>query len=155
MSSVSGAECVVDINVAKACEILGEGFAVLGLLGAEAGVLKQDYVAVLHSGNGCPCIVADNIVVSCKNDFLAELLAESLCNGCKGELSLGAVLGLAEMGAEDDLCAVVYQLLYGGKSRIDPVLIGDNAVLEGDVEVAAHENSLALCINIVYGFLVK
>ena len=56
---------------------------------------------------------------------------------------------IAQMAAQDDLCAVIDQLLDGGQSRIDTVLVGDDAVLHGDVEIAADKDLLAAVVLIV------
>ena len=48
------------------------------------------------------------------------------------------------MGGDEDLGAVLHEVLEGGDGGADAGVIGDHAVLEGDVEVAAHEHSLAL-----------
>ena len=50
---------------------------------------------------------------------------------------------------QDDLCAIIEQLLDGGQSCVDAVLVGDDAVLHRDVEVAADQNLLAAVILVV------
>jgi len=47
------------------------------------------------------------------------------------------------MAAQDDLSTIVDQLLDGGQSRIDAVLVGDHAVLHRDIEIAADKDLLA------------
>jgi hypothetical protein len=54
------------------------------------------------------------------------------------------------MGGQDDACALVQQELDGGKSRNDAGVIGDFPILEGNVEVNAHQDFLALGIKVTY-----
>ena len=53
------------------------------------------------------------------------------------------------MAAQDDLSAIVDQLLDGGQSCIDAVLVGDDTVLHRDVEIAADKHLLAAVVLIV------
>ena len=57
------------------------------------------------------------------------------------------------MAAQNDLRAVIDQLLDGGQSRIDAVLVGDDAVLHRNVEVTADKDLLAAVILVVDRFL--
>ena len=57
----------------------------------------------------------DGVVIG-KHNGLAQLCAQSHSNGCQAELCLGAVLGLDQVAAQDDLSAIVDQLLDGGQS---------------------------------------
>ena len=58
------------------------------------------------------------------------------------------------MGAEDNLAAIVDQLLDCRKCSHDTGLICDLAILERYVEIASYEHSLAFYIDIIYGFFV-
>ena len=98
----------------------------LGLfLAAEPGVLQENDVAVLHLCDSLGCCISGDMIVGDELDFLAELLGKALCNRCQGLTLVGSILDLAEMGAEDDLCALIDQLLNGGQSGNDTGLIGD------------------------------
>ena len=58
------------------------------------------------------------------------------------------------MGAEDDGCALLQQVLDGRQRLADPAVIGDDAlVIGGDVEITAAENLFAAQICIKDGFL--
>ena len=155
MCAVSSAECVVYENVCKGAELLGKSFAVLGLFCSVAGVLKKNYVAVLHSGNSGLCVLAYNVVVSGKNYFLTEVLRKSLGNGSKRKLGLGLSLRLAEVRAKDYLTAVGDKLLNGGEGCNDSVFVGDNAAFKGNVKIATNENALAFYVNVIYCLFVK
>jgi hypothetical protein len=54
----------------------------------------------------------------------------------------GLALGAAEMRAENDLRLVAEGVLDGGEGLADAGVVGDDAVLEGDVEVDADEDAL-------------
>ena len=99
-------------------------------------------------------VSARYIVIGNEGYLLSELLGETLCNGSKALTLIGAVLYLAQVRAKDNLCAVIQKLVDGRKSCNDTGLVGDNAVLERNVEIAANQYSLACCIKIVNGFLV-
>ena len=156
--SVSGTESIADIVVAELsklfCELLAS-LAGLGLfLASETGVLKEDDIAFVHSCNSCCCISAGYVVISDEFDFLAELLGKSCCNGSKRLTLVGAVLNFAEVGAKDDLAAIVDELLDRRQCSHDTGLICDNAALKRNVEIASDKNSLALYVDIINGLFV-
>ena len=146
---MAAAEGVVHVCVRQRGQLLGELRHVLGLFLAETGVLEQDNVAVVHGSHSSLCVLAHDVVVVCEHNGLAQLCAQGSCNGSQAELCLRAVLGLAQVAAQDDLCAILEQLLDGGQSCVDAVLVGDDAVLHRDVEVAADQNLLAAVILVV------
>ena len=146
---MAAAESIVNISIGQRSQILRELGHVLGLFLAEAGVLQQDDVAVVHSSDSSLCVLAHDVVVVSKHDGLAQLCTQSHSNRGEAELCLRAVLRLAQMAAQNDLRAVIDQLLDGGQSRIDAVLVGDDAVLHGDVEIAADKDLLAAVVLIV------
>ena len=151
MCSVRRTECIAYIIISQISQLFAELFAVLGLFFAtETGILQQNNIAVFHFSNSLLSVVAYNSVISSKCNLCAgENFFKSLCYGSKGELSLGTVLGLAEMRTENDLSAVGDKLLDSGEGSLDTVVVSDNAVLEGNVEVASYENLFALNVNVV------
>src|SRR5699024_2547446 len=136
-------------------EFLAEGVNVLGLLFAETGVLQQHDVAVPHGGDSGLGLRADDLVVIGKGDGLAELLAQAHRDGGQAELGLGAIFGLAQVAAQDDLGAVLDQFLDGRQRRVDAVVVGDDAVLHRDVEIAADKHALAGVILIIDGLFTQ
>ena len=149
MCAVAAAEGIVNVCVCQRSQLLRELGQVLGLFLAETGVLQQDDVAVVHGSDSSLCVLAHDVVVVSKDNGLAQLCAQGHSNGSEAELCLGAVLRLAQMAAQNDLRAVIDQLLDGGQSRIDAVLVGDDAVLHGDVEITADKDLLAAVVLIV------
>ena len=150
---MAAAECIVNVCICQRSQLLAELRHVLGFFLAETGVLQQNDIAVVHCGNSSLCVLAHNVVVISEHNGLAQLCAQSHSNGCQAELCLGAVLGFAQVAAQDDLSTIVDQLLDGGQSRIDAVLVGDHAVLHRDIEIAADKDLLAAVILIVDRFL--
>ena len=148
---MGAAEGIVHIHVGQAGQLFAELGQVLGFFLAEAGVLQQHHVTVLHGGHGSLGVLAHHGVVVCKGDRLAQQLAQAHSHGGQAELCLGAVLGLAQMAAQDDLAAVGNELLDGGQGGDNAVVVGDDPVLHGHVEIAANQHALALHIDVVYG----
>ncbi len=149
-------ERIAYIQIRKISQLLRELLSVLCLfLAAETGILKQDNVSLLHVLN-CLCrSLACYIVIRYENNLLAELLGQSLCNGCERLLLVGTFLYLAEVGAEDYPAAVVNQLLNGRQRRYDSRLVRNLAVLQRYVEVTSYQNSLSLRIDIINRFLIQ
>ena len=52
------------------------------------------------------------------------------------------------MGAEDQLCAVVKQIVDGRKRSNDALVARDDAVFHFDIEVAAHKYFFAFDVNV-------
>ena len=152
MRSVRRAERVVDKDVGHGSQLLGKLRVVLGLALHVADVLKQHHVAVLERGGLGLGILADN--VGGHDNGLAEKLAQAVGDDLEGKLGLPLALGLAHVRAEDDARAVRDQIFDGRQCGDDALVTGDFAVLGGDVEVAAAEDSLALYVDVTDRFLV-
>ena len=65
------------------------------------------------------------------------------------------VVRATHVGAEDDLCVVVYEILNGGQRTDDALCVRDDTVLHRDVEIAADKNVLTGNVDVFYGFLVE
>ena len=143
MSSVSRTESIVYKEVAERSKFLGESLAVFGFFCAVTGVLKKNNVAILHFGNSLLCIFADNAIVSGKNNVQAEFFGKTCRNGSQREFGLGLTLGLAEVRAKNNLCALGKKVLNGRKRGNYTVFVGNYAFLKGNVEVATNKNTLA------------
>ena len=150
--AVRGAKGVVDIDLRKGGQLLGELRIVLFLFLVEADVLQQNDVAGLHRVDALLGVLADDVLG--QDDLLIELLAQALRNGGQGILHVEFALGTAQVRAEDDGRIVVQEVLDGGQRRHDAGVVGDLRAVQGDVEVAAHEYALAGYIDIFDGLLV-
>src|ERR1700685_3974244 len=113
----------------------------------EAYVLEKEDAAV---GEGFAFgfgVWADAIVGEGDGPF--QKLFEFFCGGREGKLRLRATLGPAQMRGEDEASTFLDGQAKGGKSFADARVVGDDAVLEGNVEVHADEDALAVEIEIV------
>ena len=130
MCSVRRTECITYIQISQVSQLFAELLTVLGLLCAtETGILKQNNVAFLHVLNSLGSCFAGYIVVSYESNLFAQLLGQSLGNGCQRFAFVGAVLYLAQMRAQNYLAAIVDQLLDGGQSCNDTGIVSDLTVL--------------------------
>ena len=64
-------------------------------------------------------------------------------------------LGLAQMGAENDLRAVVGKVADGGDRAYDAVIVGHFAVLQRHVKVYAHQHTASLYVQIFHSYFVQ
>merc|ERR1711966_461940 len=146
--AVRGAERVVDVEVGKLGELLGEVLAVLLLVLVEADVLEEAHGAVVHARDG----ILDDVAHAVVNlgHGAGEELGEARAARGEAELVLGAILRAAQVGGDEDLGAVLDEVLDGGDGGADAGVVGDLEVLvEGHVEVAAHEHGLALEVSLL------
>ena len=139
-------EGVVDVDVAELRQRLRETAVVLLLAGVEAGVLEQKDIAFLHGRDRLRRRFADAILGE------GHRAPEHVRQGCSDRLQgllRVAPLRPAEMGQEDDLAALVGDLLDGRDHALEAGPVGDAPVLHRHVEVDADEDALALQIGAV------
>ena len=147
-----GAEGVEHEDVAVGSELLGDLGVVLLLALVEADVLEHQDVTRLDLGNGSSGLLAVGVV----NELhvIAGKLGELLGGRLERELGLGTVaLGAAEVAHEHDAGAVLLEVLDGGDGGLDARVVGDDTVLQGHVEVNAHDDALALDVDVANGLL--
>ena len=84
MTTVSGTECVVYVNVGKSGKFFAKFKVTTFFACVETSVFKQHHFAVLHSGNLGLCVLADNVMS--KRHFAVKQLVEAFCNGFEAEL---------------------------------------------------------------------
>ena len=159
---VGGAEGVVDVDVAELRERGAEGLDRRGvglhraavvvldlalLLDVEAEVLEQHHLARLQRGAGRLHLGADAVVELLHR--LAEELGEPRGHRREAELVAALPVGAAEVAHEHQARALVEHVLDGGQRRAQPLVVLDRAVLEGDVEVDAHDDALAAEVEVL------
>ena len=172
-------EGVGDIDLRHVGHSLGQLGIVLGLTLLKTGVLQQHDLAALE-GSGLGLGVGAHHIGG-HDDVLAQQLAQPLGNrgqsqGLHGLLPLllgegGGILallgllfhplvkvglGLAQVGAGDNRRALVQQVLDGGQSGTDALVVGNGTggLVLGHVEIAAQEDLLALYVDILDSLLV-
>jgi hypothetical protein len=144
---VSRREGVVDIDVAKRGERLDDLWIVFLLALVKAGVLKQQDVAVLHLGDGVRGHLAD--AGGCKGNRALDDVGDRRRDRPQRIGLVRTALGPAEMGEQNDLAALVRDLLDGGGDAFDARRVSHTAIFGGDVEVDAQENAFAGDIGFV------
>ncbi len=144
---MSRAESVEHEDIAVGSELLCDLRIVLLLALVEADILEDEDVARLDLGDGLLSLLAVGVVDELH--VVASELSELLGCRLEGELGLGAIaLGAAEMAHEHDAGTVLLQILDRRDSGLDAGVIRDNAVLQGHIEVDAHEDALALDVDV-------
>ena len=143
-------EGIVDIYIRQARQFLGESRVVFGLFVVETHVFQHNDLAVLHLRNAFFRVLADNVLRHL--DFLAECLGEVFSDRSEGILHVEFTLRAAQVGAEDDLCAMLVQILDGRQRAHDAGFVGDFAglLVHGDVEIHTHQYAFALEILNVF-----
>jgi len=145
-------EGIVDEYVSQLGKRLAQLRIVLGLALHVTGVFQQHHVAVFQAGSLSLGILA--CYISSHDDFFAQKLAQPVSHDLQAQLGLPLALGLAHVGAQDHLRALIYQVLNGGHGSHDPLVGSDLAFLGGDVEVAAAQNPLAGYFDVFNRLLV-
>ncbi len=103
------------------------------LAGFEVGGHLAGDCADAVGGEGYVLVVAEDVI---------EQAAKVGDQGAKAHGLDGFAFGAAEVGAEDDFRFVAQSVLDGRERLADAGVIGDDAVLERDVEVDADEDAL-------------
>ncbi len=138
---MGGGEGVVDEDVAVCRELGREVGIVLLFTLVEAGVFQQQHVAVLQAGDRGGGLVAD--AVGGEIDALVEDFLDGGGDRLQRHVGDRLTLRAAEMGEQDDLGALFGKFADGRQHALDAGGVGDLAVLDGHVEVNAHQNALA------------
>ena len=138
-------EAVGDERVAELGVLAGQFFALFvnlgGLASVVADVLEQGDLALTQGGDGLGGGRAND--VGGQRDLHAGQLGEARGDGGQREGGIDLTLGAAEVGHDDDLGTGVGEGLEGRQRRADTAVVGDDAVLERNVEVGADEDALA------------
>jgi hypothetical protein len=100
-------------------------------------------------------VVGDNAKKMAADLQDAQVLAQALGHGSQAELRLILALRSAQVGAQDHLSALLHQVLNGGQCSHNTLVIGDLAVFQRNIKVAAYQYALAFNIQIFNGFFVQ
>ena len=125
----AAAEGVVDVDVAEAGELFGEGGVVGFFFGVEAEVFEQEGLAGLEVAGELDGDLAD--AVGGEGDVfvwvedVVEQDAQAVDDGAQAHGVDGLALGAAEVRAEDDLGFVAEGVLDGGDGLADAGVVGD------------------------------
>src|SRR5699024_1469790 len=114
---------------------------VFRLFFAVTGILKKNYVAILHRFHSSFCIGSYHLGISGKLHFLSQKLRKTDCYGCKGKLRLRFSLWFSKMGAKDHFSAICDQFFDRRKGCYETILVRNLAVLKRNVKIAANQDS--------------
>mmetsp|Transcript_21550 Transcript_21550/g.42796 ORF Transcript_21550/g.42796 Transcript_21550/m.42796 type:complete len:307 (-) Transcript_21550:36-956(-) len=182
--TVSSAEGIVDIHVSEGAERSAESrdffFCGLGGLAGELGLLALLILAAVGVINALSLLLLVEAQILQKNDRsrggisagcfhlctntvgqeghrLAQKLLKLLADNSQGHGGHLLAIGAAEMGHEDNgLGSAVKGMLDGGECSDNALGVGDRTTLvEGHVEVNAHQNAFALDINVRKALLAQ
>ena len=133
--------------------IVGESARLTFLLGIEAEVFEQQHLAGFELGRFVHGIGSDAVIG--KEDIHAEQFGYVWQDMPEGELRCYA-FGASQMRADDGHTAVGYDLAESGEGCADAGVVGDlKVVIEGNVEIDAHEGFLAGEIELFYRHCIE
>ena len=155
VGAVDGAKGVGYVNLSHGGHSLGQLGIVLGLALLKAGVLQQHDLAGLQGGGLGLGVGAHHVLGH--DHVLAQQLAQAGGHRLQAQGRHHLALGLAHVGAGDHGGILVQQVLDGGQSGPDALVVGDDAAAvlgHGHVKIAAQQDLLAGHINVLYSLLV-
>src|SRR6267142_4486756 len=151
MSAVRGTESIVHINVAESRQLSGKCRVVLFFLGVESEVLEQKCVAIPKAGNHFLHLRTN--AVGSERDLFPQQFAEPRSDRFQAVLRFRLSLRPAEMRSENQAAAFFENITDRWKRSLDARVICDPSAFDGDIEVHAHEHTLAAQIEIRNGKL--
>jgi hypothetical protein len=149
---VGGAERIVDIEFGEGGELGGELGIVGFFFGVEADVFEEADLTVFEGVGGLDHIRADDIGE--EGDVLAEELGQTSGDRREGEFGILFAFGAAQVAAEDDARALGEEVFDGGEGFGDAAVVGDLAVFDGDIEIAADEDAFSGGVDVADGLFV-
>ena len=146
--TVNRTECVVHVcavlagqcnqfvgKLAALCVVLG------GLASVIANVLENQDLAVSQASCLSLSILANQ--VGCNLHGHGCKLSQACCRRCDGVLGVDLALGAAQVCGDDNARASLGKLLNHRQGCADAAVVGDDAVLQGYVQVGANEDVAA------------
>ena len=141
VGAVGAAEGVVHVHIGESGQPACELGVVVGLLLVEAQVLEKEHAPRRQLRRGRldlgPHAVAHGA------NLTPEQLGETLRHRREAQLLDDLALGAPEMGTEDHRAAAFEEVGDGRQGGADARVVGDAALLQGHVEVDAHQDALA------------
>src|SRR5690606_20954928 len=138
-------ECVTDVEIAELREAGGKLGIVLLLALMEAQVLQHDDFVRMTLLDRLLCDRADAILD--EKCAAAQNIRQALGHGLQRVRRIGRAFRAAEMRDHDDLRASHAEVLKAGDETLEPRRVRDLAILQGHVEIDAHEHALVRDVN--------
>ena len=153
MGAVSRAKGIVDIEVGKRSQLTAKAGVVFFFFRPETQVFKQHDLAGLQRGGQCAGALPRHVLRQL--DGLVQKLAQARGDRAQRIFGVDLALGPAEMGTQNDGRPLGQKVADGGQGRRDAGLVGDDAVLQGDIEVTAQQHLFAGNSNVGDRFFVQ
>ncbi len=151
---MGGAEGVVHVDIDLAGQLSGEVHVPLLLALVEAHIFQHQHLARLQ-GLLLRLHLSADAVGGHEHLVIGQQLLQALGGGCQAELGLGAALGPAQVRGQHQRRAVLQQIADGRHGALDAGVVGDVALaVQRHVEVHAHEDALALHVDVADGLFV-
>ena len=148
-----GAERIVHIEVAQRGQLSGKGRIVFRFAGMESDVLQHHDVAVAHSLHRGLDRRADAVVHVF--DRPAHQGGQPVGERRRAIGIVHLAFRAAEVGHQDHTRAALDQVLKRRDGFSDSGVVDDSSVLDGDVEIDPHEDSLARNVHVADGGFVE
>ena len=142
MGPVGSAKGVHHIDIAKACQLFSQLGIIFLFTRQKAHIFQQSHLTGLHLGF---------FQSFGKRHRLPKLFCKAFGN--RGQRELRVVLpfgGAAQVRKKNNACAFLQRQPDGGQGRADALVIGDDAILHGHIEVFANDNGFACEIQILH-----
>ena len=142
-------EGVVHIEIAKFRQFGHEGRIVLFLALVKAGVLQQQHFTIAELCDSLRGDIADAVMG--EGDGSLEVGGEHSGDRLQRVLLVRPILWTTEVGEHHHACAPGHEIPEGRQSPIDAGGVGDDAILDGHIEVETKENPLAGYRRVIEG----
>jgi hypothetical protein len=139
--AVGAAEGVVDVEIGQRRQLLGEARIVLFFFGVEAQVLQQQHAARRQRRHRLLRRRAHAVLG--EGHRRAQQRRQRIGHRAQAHLRDALAVGASQVGHQDHLGALLAQVIDGRQRLLDALVALHLAVLEGDVEVDAHDDALA------------
>src|SRR5205807_10529654 len=102
------------------------------------------------SGFEADAIAAEAAALSAR-EFAIEHHAQALSDWLEAHLRIWPAFGTAQVGGENQTRSMPQSVFDGGQGFADSSIVHDAAIVEGDVEIHAHENTMVVERQIANG----
>ncbi len=146
MCTMCCTESIVDIEVSHGSELCSELRIILCFFFVETDVLEHEDLAILESSSLSLSIFTDNVSSQCYR--LTDELSETVSSRLHGECRLRSILRATEVGNEDYLRTIIYEILDRRESTLDSLIVCNFTCLLVERYVKVHTNDYSFAGNV-------
>ena len=146
VSTVSCTESIVYIQISHGSQFSSELRIILCLFLMETDVLQHQDLAFLKSSSLCLCIFTDDI--SSQSNRLTDQFSQTVSSRLHGECRLRSVFRTTQVGNQDHLCVIIYEILDRRESSLDSLIVCNFTCLLIERYVKVHTNDDSFAGNI-------